>query len=305
MADEQQAMLDELLSACLHQETDRENVLEGFRHRLKICRAWDIPAGSQILDIGCGQGESSLILALLNGPDGLVTGIDNGPPEYGAPITTGDARSFIEAAPLGRRIRFQMTEAPALLAGPAAASSSPPRFDAAVAMHSLWYFDSEAQVRALFAGLARARVGRVYLAEYTGVAGAAPAQRAHQRAAEAQIRLHAARRPPADAVHKPNVRAALPPARLVGLAGQEGWRVRRSGVVEASDALMDGHWEAQMVKADSFRDEVRAARLDPDVEADILRLSEEVKDLVQELSLRGARAQCMDSFWAVLSLDDE
>lgn len=296
-------MLDELLSACLHRETDRENVLEGFRHRLKLCRAWDIPAGSQILDIGCGQGESSLVLALRNGPDGLVTGIDNGPPEYGAPITTGEARAFIEAAPLGRRIRFLRTEAPALLADAPAAPAAP-RFDAAVAMHSLWYFDSEAQVRALFAGLARARVGRVYLAEYTGVADV-PAQRAHQRAAEAQIRRHGARPPPDDAVHKPNVRAALLPTRLVGLAEQEGWKVRRSGVVEASDALMDGHWEAQMVKADSFRDEVRAARLDPDVEADILRLSEEVKDLVQELSLRGERARCMNSFWAVLSLDDE
>ena len=47
-----------------------------FIQRLKVFKEWDIDPGQNILDIGCGQGESCLVLAREGGPKAAVTGID-------------------------------------------------------------------------------------------------------------------------------------------------------------------------------------------------------------------------------------
>lgn len=47
-----------------------------FIQRLKVSREWAIAPGQKLLDIGCGQGESCLVLAREGGPSTLVTGID-------------------------------------------------------------------------------------------------------------------------------------------------------------------------------------------------------------------------------------
>lgn len=54
-----------------------------LQQRLDIISRWNIEPGSRVLEIGCGQGDSTVILADLVGENGHVTGIDPAPLNYG------------------------------------------------------------------------------------------------------------------------------------------------------------------------------------------------------------------------------
>lgn len=56
------------------------------RHRVALISHWDIKPGSTILELGCGQGDCTVALAVAVGPNGHVTAIDPGPPDYGSYI---------------------------------------------------------------------------------------------------------------------------------------------------------------------------------------------------------------------------
>jgi ubiquinone/menaquinone biosynthesis C-methylase UbiE len=52
-------------------------------HRIEIVRAWDLPLDGQgVLEIGCGQGDASVVLAKAVGR-GRVTAWDPASPDYG------------------------------------------------------------------------------------------------------------------------------------------------------------------------------------------------------------------------------
>lgn len=52
-------------------------------HRLKLVHAWPIEAGLKVLEIGCGQGDCTAVLASIVGPSGHVTAIDPADLSYG------------------------------------------------------------------------------------------------------------------------------------------------------------------------------------------------------------------------------
>lgn len=54
-----------------------------IQHRLDVLNKWNIPLGSKILEIGCGQGDFTLVAAYIVGDQGHVTGIDPAPLDYG------------------------------------------------------------------------------------------------------------------------------------------------------------------------------------------------------------------------------
>lgn len=54
-----------------------------FEQRINILQSANISPGSKILEIGCGQGDCTLLLADLVGDEGHVTGIDPASPDYG------------------------------------------------------------------------------------------------------------------------------------------------------------------------------------------------------------------------------
>lgn len=58
-------------------------------HRLKLGLFWGIKEGSRVLEIGCGQGDTTAVLAHLVGENGYVHGVDIAPEDYGAPLTVG------------------------------------------------------------------------------------------------------------------------------------------------------------------------------------------------------------------------
>ena len=76
-------------------------------HRLKLVQFWGIKSGSRVLEIGCGQGDTTAALAYVVGEEGFVHGVDIASPDYGSPITVGDAANHLRNSKLGKQIKME------------------------------------------------------------------------------------------------------------------------------------------------------------------------------------------------------
>ena len=52
-------------------------------HRLELLQHWNIPTGSKILEVGCGQGDCTAVLASAVGGEGRVVAVDPANLDYG------------------------------------------------------------------------------------------------------------------------------------------------------------------------------------------------------------------------------
>ncbi|KAE8359930.1 hypothetical protein BDV27DRAFT_149141 [Aspergillus caelatus] len=156
--------METILSSFLHDPTSAlktQIFIPRFIHRLRMAEAWGISSGERILDTGCGQGGSSLILAHLVGPNGRITGIDPVQPEYGTPFAVQQSQEYTKRSTLGSSLTFLRTDAPSFVHGLDCPASEV--FDAAVLCHSLWYFQNRLTVYHLFRALRDADIPCVYL----------------------------------------------------------------------------------------------------------------------------------------------
>ncbi|NRG45386.1 class I SAM-dependent methyltransferase [Bacillus sp. CRN 9] len=78
-------------------------------HRLKLAEFWNIKEGDKVLEIGCGQGDTTAVLAYLVGEKGFVHGIDIASPLYGSPITLGESMEYLLQSRLGNRIHVDFS----------------------------------------------------------------------------------------------------------------------------------------------------------------------------------------------------
>lgn len=104
-----------------------------LQHRLELVKEFGIKSGMNILEIGCGQGDTTVALADAVGEDGKVIGIDIASRNYGTPLTLGQARDRIKKSTLGERITFNFEM-------DLDTFGSNEVFDIAVLSHSSWYF---------------------------------------------------------------------------------------------------------------------------------------------------------------------
>ncbi|WP_286185074.1 cyclopropane-fatty-acyl-phospholipid synthase family protein [Bacillus sp. SD075] len=104
-----------------------------LQHRLELVKAFGIQKGMRVLEIGCGQGDTTVALADAVGENGSVVAIDIASPDYGAPLTLGQATERIRKSPLGERIDFHFE-----MDFDFFESTIP--FDVAVLSHCSWYF---------------------------------------------------------------------------------------------------------------------------------------------------------------------
>lgn len=295
--DEMDQLYATILDSYPHDARHRDLVIPRFQHRLNVCTQWALPRHSRLLDIGCGQGDSTLILATEISSTGHVTGIDTAPPNYGSPYTVAQSQAHILASrPLGSRITFIHDDPLRILRDPEYHG----QFDGAVFCHSLWYFASESVVRDLFLTLAEAGVRNIYLAEWTGEA-VDPSQIPHRLGAEAQMLLHSSRaEAKSPRLMDQNVRSALLPEELLKLADNTKWRLVRRGVVQTPQNMPDGRREAQFVQSSFFRKSVLCEKLDKDLENKLLGRCEEVVEVTKKVEQTYGRVRCMDVMWAVL-----
>ncbi|NED77248.1 methyltransferase domain-containing protein [Streptomyces sp. SID9944] len=201
------------------------------RHRAALVAGWGIAPGSTVLELGCGQGDMTAVLAEAVGPRGRVTAVDVADPSYGAPVTLGESTARLTAGPLGPRIDFRLgTDVldPSL-------DFAEDAFDHVVLAYCSWYFASLGQVRDTLARV-RPWARRLWFTEWdlTPTSGD---QLAHLLAVLVQGQFEAA-----GSRGDGNVRTPFSRARLLRLLAEAGWTVDGGGPVD-TEGLQDGDWE--------------------------------------------------------------
>ncbi|KOV88334.1 class I SAM-dependent methyltransferase [Nocardia sp. NRRL S-836] len=195
------------------------------RYRQELAQIWQVPPGSRVLEVGCGQGDMTAVLADLVGPNGTVVGTDVAPPEYGAPVTVGQSARHLLDGPLGARIDLRYgTDVLTDDVGTG--------YDLVVLAHCSWYFASADRLERT---LRRARelAGRLCFAEWDPQP-AAVSQLPHLLAVLAQDRI--------GGDTDVNVRAPLTRATLLDAVRRTGWEVERVTDVDTR-TLQDADWE--------------------------------------------------------------
>ncbi|XP_014551720.1 hypothetical protein COCVIDRAFT_112161 [Bipolaris victoriae FI3] len=248
---------ESLARISLHDPSDFNVQLSQTSHRLVLLQNWNIPAGSKILELGCGQGDCTTVLAHAVGKEGSVVAVDPADLNYGAPYSLGQAQTHISQSPLGTRITW-VQQSPldylSSLSSPSSSTSSQSAndtktFDATVLAHCTWYFSSPSIIQSTLRAI-RDHSKRLLLAEWSLVA-TDPSAQPHVLAALAQAALEC---------HKPksdsNIRTVVGPKRLTDLALAAGWKLESETRVQAKDGLLDGQWEVSTCLSASFQEEV-------------------------------------------------
>jgi len=212
-----------------------------LQHRLDLVQSFQIKQGMHVLEIGCGQGDTTMALADAVGTHGQVTAIDIASPDYGAPTTLGQAADHIKKSSLGERIQFHF-ETDFMNFDPGAI------YDVAVLSHCSWYFKNPQDLLAYFKKMKRL-AKRVCFAEwdldFTSIT-----QRAHFCAASI-LALYSSL-----VEDDGNIQNLFHKKQIEDFLYEAGFEVTYSGGVNAS-YLQDGQWEQDY--ANSVRPEFAEA----------------------------------------------
>ncbi len=203
--------------------------LKQTAYRLQLTEHWSIPAGARVLEIGCGQGDTTAVLAEVVGESGHVTGIDPAPADYGAPVSLGDSSRHFQEGPYGPwvDIRLGFTNW-STLAGD---------YDYAVMAHCAWYFASyEVLVQTLKE--ARERSRKLCFAEWS-LRPCHADQIPHAFAVTLQ-QLVSKFHPDLEL----NIQNPFSESKIVEEMEFAGWAVESRHVVEKPD-VDDGKWEVE------------------------------------------------------------
>lgn len=205
--------------------------LSQTRHRAALVASWQIAPGSTVLELGCGQGDMTVVLAEAVGPEGRVTALDVADPSYGAPVTLGESAARIAAGPLEPRIDFRLGTDVLDPSVDVPGST----FDFVVLAHCSWYFASLGQLRDTLARV-RPWARRLCFAEWD-LTPASGDQLAHLLAVLIQGQTEAA-----GSHGQGNVRTPFSREALLRLLHEAGWTADGSGLVDTGE-LQDGDWE--------------------------------------------------------------
>ena len=225
-----------------HPEIEAEQAL----HRLQLVNNWPIHPGTRVLEIGCGQGNCTAVLAYTIGTTGHVDAIDPAPGDYGQPFTLDQAQAHLSASEIGQQITWHRAEPEQFIS-----SSSNTTWDVAVLAHCIWYFESTKVLRNILAAL-RGKVKSVCVAEYA-LSATEPDAVPHLLAAIARGSLEAYKHESEE-----NIRSLLGPEAIEAAARREGWVVKNSRVLVPGAGLGDGGWETAAVIGEAFLGDIES-----------------------------------------------
>jgi ubiquinone/menaquinone biosynthesis C-methylase UbiE len=72
----------------LHDPTNFSIQHSQTAHRLMLLQHWDIPTGAKVLELGCGQGDCTTVLACAVGELGTVVAVDPAELTYGTSLAS-------------------------------------------------------------------------------------------------------------------------------------------------------------------------------------------------------------------------
>ncbi|KAM7220626.1 putative SAM-dependent methyltransferase [Rhypophila decipiens] len=207
--------------------------------------------GLRILEIGCGQGTCTQVLAEAVSPNGHIDAVDPAPLDYGAPFTIGQAQSHLSAGPLGQLITWHQADPLEFLSSTADAQEAEngKRWDMAILAHCIWYFKSPTALQEILSAL-KGRVKDVLIAEYALHAAEKDAV-PHVLAALARAGFEAHR-----TASQENIQTTLSPVGIKKIAQVAGWKVQGEDVIIPEAELSDGQWEVGTVLGREFVDNV-------------------------------------------------
>ncbi|KAJ9137487.1 SAM-dependent methyltransferase [Pleurostoma richardsiae] len=272
----------------LHDPHRPEVEISQVEHRIRLINLWDIGTGARVLEIGCGQGTCTAVLAEAVGANGHVDAVDPGPPDYGAPYTLAQAQAHLSASRVGSRIAWHRAQPVEFLNSTMKSET----WDVAVLAHCVWYFSSSDVLRDILESL-QDRVKRVCIAEYA-LHATETAATAHVLAALARGTLE---------THKTqshqNIQTPLSPGGIKRIAADIGWSVQGESSVVPEPGLLDGYWEVGMVASARFEEEIAAGVSDERVRT-LLRSAREATIAAADAAGGAKKVRTMDVWAATL-----
>ncbi|MGY2686102.1 class I SAM-dependent methyltransferase [Pseudomonas tolaasii] len=243
--------------------------------RAALVNSWDIAPGARVLEIGCGQGDMTAVLAQHVGPFGHVTAVDPARADYGAPLTVGQATARIRASHLGERIDFHL--GCDLLDEPSLGT-----FDYVVFAHCSWYFHSaERLARTLAAAMRYAPV--LCFSEWDNQPRHLE-QMGHLLAVQILEQVAYIDRELAGNVQTPLARATVK-----ALIKQAGWTLNREKTL-ADKKMQDGSWEVEHALS------IKAASIGKDMPAALRAALASQIELLRTWKTQHAAVQPLDSY---------
>lgn len=245
-------------------------------HRINFINFWRLPPGSRVLEIGCGQGTTTAVLAEAVGPTGHVDAVDPGRPDYGSPWTLSQAQEHLSAGEMGGRISWNFADPIDYLE-----KNANKTWDYVVFAHCIWYFDSPAVLTKMLGAL-KGRATSLLVAEY--------ALKATQKNAIPHV-LASVTRATLEAHNKgsqANIRCLSSPGAITDAAKENGWTLDEETVIVPEASLLDGFWETGTVKSPKFLTEIEEKVEDPKVRALLRSARDGVLGLIETLEVEKA-----------------
>ncbi|KAF2803812.1 SAM-dependent methyltransferase [Mytilinidion resinicola] len=286
------SLAPQIASACIHTSPLSDVQAPQTLHRIALLNTWfpsGVRPGTRILELGCGQGDTTAALAHLVGPTGHVTALDPAPLDYGAPVTLGEAQSHLSKGVYGDRITWvqaEVVEWPEALEGLKKGGKGEEEgfvFDAVVLAHSIWYMAGRDVLGKIFEGL-RGKTGRVCVAEWS-LQASVPSQFPHVFAALTRAALEAQR-----TGSEENIQSPLAPVAIKEVAEASGWRVGSESVITPGEGMMDGEWELGTVRAEGFFGDVERDVGDGRVREVVLSLRTAMMGALRAAGKEGVRS---------------
>ncbi|WP_391207022.1 class I SAM-dependent methyltransferase [Psychrobacillus sp. L4] len=239
-------MIEEIVKCMPPNEYDPTIQSLQTEHRLKLVNFWDIKVGSKVLEIGCGQGDTTAVLAYIVGDEGFVYGIDIASPNYGSPVTLGDSINFLKNSSIGNRIKvdFEVNILSSKVSFPENA------FDYIVLSHCSWYLKSPKELHDILKKIKKWGNTLCFAEWDTRVQ--TNEQLPHFLSVLIQAQYECFKESSLS-----NVRTLFTPKDIQSIAESAGWQIEAEKTTDSSQ-LQDGKWEIENTLA-SYEEVLQAA----------------------------------------------
>ncbi|CAM0138657.1 hypothetical protein VKS41_008389 [Umbelopsis sp. WA50703] len=213
-------------------QTHRTITLTQTRHRVKLVHEWQISEPSSVLEVGCGQGDTSVVVADAVGPNGKLTCVDIADEDYGSPLTVGESMKHLKNGEYGERIVYHFNTDVTKPGNPVIETN----YDAAILSHCSFYFNTPSELVEMLKVLRRISK-KLYFAEHLAYVPESPAQIPHFLALSIHAQIQAR-----VASQKANIRTLFTPDMIKQACQEAGWEIAKEFKVLTPE-LQDAGWE--------------------------------------------------------------